>query len=134
MNDRNPYKSPAAESLVSEAAMNGDVGAQGPELASNDASPAVSTGNTVLPRHIAALLDHVIAMIVGVMAAKSVREDLLAVQSLLFVVVYLSYYFLFEGFIWRTPGKLLTGLMVIQFNGDNQHTLPTYSHRRANDL
>ena len=117
MDERNPYKAPQTESFANAAAKNRDTGVPELAIASNDALPAVSTGNTVLPRHIAAILDNVLAMILGVVAAKSVAEDLLAVQLFLFMAVYLGYYFLFEGFISRTPGKLLTGLVVIQFDG-----------------
>ena len=117
MNEQNPYKSPEAESYANAAATKHEAAPPELAIASNDPSPAVSTGNTVLPRHMAAILDNLIAMILGVMAAKAINEDLLAVQSLLFVATYLGYYFLFEGFISRTPGKLLTGVMVIQFDG-----------------
>jgi uncharacterized RDD family membrane protein YckC len=71
----------------------------------------------VLPRHIAAILDNLVAMVLGVLAAKTVAEDLPIVQLLALVATYLAYYLLFEGLASRTPGKLLTGLVVIQFNG-----------------
>lgn len=77
----------------------------------------ISTHNTVLPRHIAAILDNVIAMILGVVAAKSVAEDQYALQSAMFVAGYLSYYFIFEAAIARTPGKLLTGLVIVRTDG-----------------
>jgi uncharacterized RDD family membrane protein YckC len=71
----------------------------------------------VLPRHIAAILDNLVAMVLGVLAAKTVAEDLPILQLLALVATYLAYYLLFEGLASRTPGKLLTGLVVIQFNG-----------------
>lgn len=117
MNEQNPYQSPQYESHANAAVAGDDVEAPAPAIASSDASPAVATDNTVLPRHIAAILDNIIAMVLGVVAAKSVAEDMPGVQIPVLVVAYLGYYLLFEGVISRTPGKLLTGLVVIQFNG-----------------
>jgi uncharacterized RDD family membrane protein YckC len=113
MNKLNPYESPET---VADA--DADAISRGTRpLASHDESPAVSTRNTLVPRLIAAILDNVIAMTLGMLAAKSLDEDMLAMQLLLCVAVYLGYYFLFERFISRTPGKALTGLVVIQFDG-----------------
>ncbi|MHB0961523.1 MAG: RDD family protein [Pirellulaceae bacterium] len=86
-------------------------------LASRRNPPAVSTVNTLLPRHLAAIFDNLIAMVLGVLAAKSVAEDLPALQLLALVAAYLAYYLLLEGLTSRTPGKLITGLAVTQFNG-----------------
>ncbi|MHB8867145.1 MAG: hypothetical protein ACYC6N_32685 [Pirellulaceae bacterium] len=61
-------------------------------LASRRNPPAVSTVNTLLPRHLAAIFDNLIAMVLGVLAAKSVAEDLPALQLLALVAAYLAYY------------------------------------------
>jgi uncharacterized RDD family membrane protein YckC len=78
--------------------------------------PAIPAG-PIVPRYVAAALDNVVAMILGVVAAKSASDDLPAVQVALLIGVYLGYYFLFEAVISRTPGKLLTGLVVVRFDG-----------------
>jgi uncharacterized RDD family membrane protein YckC len=77
----------------------------------------ISTVNTLVPRFIAASLDNLVAMILGVVAAKMVSEELAALQVAGFVVVYLGYYFAFEVATSRTPGKLLTGLIVVRTDG-----------------
>jgi uncharacterized RDD family membrane protein YckC len=104
MDTQNPYDSPKAEPIEITTAF---------AARSAKGSP---TDSTVLPRQIAAILDNLIAMILGILAAKS-AEGLPAVQVPVFGAVYLGYYLLFEGFISRTPGKLLTGLVVIQIDG-----------------
>lgn len=77
----------------------------------------ISTSNTVLPRHIAAILDNLLAMLMGLLAAKSISNALPAVQIAAAIVVYFAYYFLFEAAISRTPGKLLTGLIIVRKDG-----------------
>jgi uncharacterized RDD family membrane protein YckC len=113
MNEPNPYEPPETVSDADATAVNRGTR----PLASHDELPAVSTRNTLVPRQIAAILDNIMAMTLGMVAAKSVDEELLPMQLLLCVAVYLGYFFLFEGFISRTPGKALTGLVVIQFDG-----------------
>jgi uncharacterized RDD family membrane protein YckC len=117
MHQPNPYQSPETESYAMVPERSDGAHAPGLPIASKDPSPAVSTDNTVLPRHIAALMDNAIALLLCVVAAKSVAEDMPVVQLLISVTVYLGYYFVFESLVSRTPGKLLTGLVVIQFDG-----------------
>lgn len=114
MNEINPYASPHA---VSPAAASG-VSLRAKASGLPDESPAVSTDGTVLPRYIAASLDNLVAMVLGVLVAKAVAEHLQIIQLLAFVGTYLAYYLFFEGVASRTPGKLLTGLVVIQFDGE----------------
>ena len=105
----NPYKPPMA-AASKEAAVNADVKVSAP-------APAVAASNTVVPRYIAATIDNLIAMILAVLAAKSIYEDLAILQLAAAVAAYLGYYLLFEAATGRTPGKLSTGLIVIQFDG-----------------
>lgn len=56
-------------------------------------------------------------MITSVLAAKSISNDLPSLQIAALVVVYFAYYFLFEAAISRTPGKLLTGLVIVRKDG-----------------
>ena len=94
------------------------------EIDNEPASPQVeaiavpSTVNTVVPRYIAALLDNCIAMLLAVVAAKSISSNLPIVQSAALIAVYLGYYFVFEAMFSRTPGKLLTGLVVVDLYGE----------------
>ena len=80
-------------------------------------SVTISTGNTIMPRHIAAILDNILAMILGVVAAKSVGDDRHALQIAAFVIAYLGYYFVFEALLSRTIGKFLTGLIIVRRDG-----------------
>lgn len=78
---------------------------------------AISTEGTVVPRYIAALLDNFLAGVLAYGAATSISQDLPLVQVPLFLGTYLGYYLLFEGGVSRTPGKMLSGLLVVQFDG-----------------
>ena len=109
MIENNPYQSPSDG--LSADAPGANVPAKGATLS------ASLTAHTMMPRTIAAVLDNAIAMVLGVLAAKSIADDLQILQVLVLVVGYLGYYLLFEGLMGRTPGKLLTGLVVVQFNG-----------------
>lgn len=79
--------------------------------------PAVSSVGSVLPRHIAGILDNLVAIVISILAAKSVSDDQPMVQVLALVTAYFAYFLGFEGLISRTPGKLLTGIVVLQFDG-----------------
>jgi uncharacterized RDD family membrane protein YckC len=110
LNDDDPYRSPQIESGESSRAA--------PRYPANvDTTEDISTANTVVPRYLAAFLDNLIAMSLAVLAAKSVSEDSPATQFLALLAAYLGYYFLSEGFASRTPGKLMTGLVVVQTDG-----------------
>jgi uncharacterized RDD family membrane protein YckC len=78
---------------------------------------AISTDGTVFPRYLAALLDNVLAGVLGLGAATSISQDLPLVQVPLLLGIYLGYYLLFEGGLSRTPGKMLTGVTIVQFDG-----------------
>ena len=78
----------------------------------------LSTANTVAPRYIAASLDNVIAMLLSVILAKSVGDGIPALPAIVLVVVYLAYFFIPEWLFSRTPGKLLTGLVVVGTDGE----------------
>ena len=113
MNEDNPYRSP--ETISPEAASDASLRDEASGRA--DRSPAVSTHDTVLARYVAATFDNLVAMVLGVLAAKTVVDDQPILQFLTLVATYLAYFLVFEGLISRTPGKLLTGLVVIQFDG-----------------
>jgi hypothetical protein len=70
-----------------------------------DPEEGISTANTVVPRYIAAALDNALAMILAVLAAKSVSEDLPLVKLQAMVAACLGYYLLAEGLFSRTLGN-----------------------------
>lgn len=82
-----------------------------------DDDPTVSPGGTALARHLAGIVDSIIAAILAVIAAKQIDEQSPYIQISVAVSAYLAYFFLFEIAISRTPGKLLTGLKIIDFEG-----------------
>jgi uncharacterized RDD family membrane protein YckC len=82
-----------------------------------NSEPAVSIGGTILPRHLAAAFDNVVAIVLAVVASAIIPEDLPMFRMAFVIGVYLTYYLLFERLFAATPGKLLTGLVVVQFNG-----------------
>jgi uncharacterized RDD family membrane protein YckC len=83
-----------------------------------ESEPVLSTAHTIIPRQLAAIADNLIAMILGVCAAKFISHDSPGLQTVCFITIYFGYFFVFEALISRTPGKLLTGLKVVRTNGN----------------
>jgi len=77
----------------------------------------IPTANTIMARHLAAIFDNTLAMVLGVVVAKSIDGEPYQLQLVLFLIAYLGYFFLFEVLISRTPGKILTGLAVVKKDG-----------------
>lgn len=77
----------------------------------------ISTANTIVPRHVAAMVDNVAAMVLSAISAKSLDAFPIAVQVTVLIVCYLAYYFVFEACLSRTPGKFFAGLVVIRRDG-----------------
>ena len=103
----NPYQSPT-ESVESK-----------PRSSQPDAEPwsVWATRDTIFPRHIAALLDNIAAVALGVVAAKQLPEDQVIAQLAVCIAVSLSFFLLLESIFACTPGKLLTGLVVVDMHG-----------------
>ena len=112
MHDENPYQSPEADAAIHDAVTAG-------RTASRPARDPIAelTADTVVPRHIAASLDMMLMLIVAVVAAKQFSNDLPLLQTAIAIAIYPTYYLLWEGFTARTPGKLLTGLVVVDLSG-----------------
>jgi uncharacterized RDD family membrane protein YckC len=72
----------------------------------------------IVPRYIAALVDEVVAFLLGILAAKSLPNSLPILQFIAAVAVVLGYFFLSEWFFSRTPGKFMAGLKVLRKNGE----------------
>ena len=111
--NQNPYEPPLDPHDAAAPPANRGSG----EPAESPDVPAVSTSNTVLPRYMAAVIDNIAAMVLAVLVAKSIPDDLAILQLAAAVATYLGYYLLLEGLLARTPGKLATGLVVIQLDG-----------------
>lgn len=77
----------------------------------------ISTANTIVPRHVAAMVDNLAAMVLSAIAAKSLEAFPVALPVTVLLVCYLGYYFVFEAWLSRTPGKYFTGLIVIRKDG-----------------
>ena len=80
--------------------------------------PYISPQGATLARHIAGILDNLIACFLAVVVAKQIDEENLLLQFAAAVLAYLGYYFAFEAAISRSVGKLLTGLKVVDFDGE----------------
>lgn len=91
-------------------------------------APAISPEGTTLARHIAGIADKVIALILAAVVAKqfddmAVNESVLRVyQTATAIMTYFGYFLLFELSLSRTPGKMLTGLKIVDFNGERCST------------
>lgn len=114
MRNPNPYESPVPAAADSAPAMAPAVGGV---AETHTTGPVVSTADTIGPRYLAGFLDNVVAMALMLILAKQISDDLPALQVIVFVISYWLYFFLLEGLFGRTIGKLLMGLVVIQFNG-----------------
>ena len=64
------------------------------------------------------MLDNCIAMLLAVVAAKSISSAHPIWQSIALVAAFFGYFFAFEAVLSRTPGKLLTGLVVVNLSGE----------------
>lgn len=105
MQDENPYASPNSTLLQEE------------DQSDARRRPASTSDGTVLPRHMAAILDNILAIVAAVAAAKATSEQWPILQGVVLVLVYFGYYFAFELAFSRTPGKMLTGLIVVPVDG-----------------
>jgi len=83
-----------------------------------DEEPHISPRGTTLARHIAGILDNVLACILAIVAAKQIDAENMPLQAVAATAAYLSYYFLLESITSRTIGKLVTGLKVMDFDGE----------------
>lgn len=79
--------------------------------------PAISTGNTIFPRYIAANFDMTMAAIFMLFMLKANPWEYGILHVAVAILAFLAYFFVFEGLFARTPGKLLMGLVVRKFDG-----------------
>jgi len=93
---------------------------------------SLSTVDTVRPRHLAAVMDNLLAMVLAVVAAKSIDVGRPTLQAVVLVVVFLAYYLVFELLFSRTPSKFVTGLVIVELDGRRctwQHVLTRTAFR-----
>ena len=83
--------------------------------------PSELTGDASKDRFLAAFCDNMLAMVVSIIAAIAIGDAVGdigdAVKGVTFVTLYFLYFFLGEGLIGATPGKLVFGLRVRQLSG-----------------
>jgi len=115
----NPYQPPAQGSGISSTDLRLSQNAAEFEFRKPPKPlPGVSPIGTTMARHIAAVLDNVLSAVLSIVVAKQLPTDWIALQIVTMVVVYLGYYFVFESLLSTTPGKLLTGLKILSFDGE----------------
>ncbi|TWT75564.1 RDD family protein [Posidoniimonas polymericola] len=86
------------------------------ELVEGD-GPAVDTFGTTVPRHLAGLVDNVVAMMLSVVCAKALPNSMPLLQGVVVFAVYLVYFAFLELVFSTTPGKLMNGLVNRDFSG-----------------
>ncbi len=114
MHEENPYQSPATDATAFDPLA--------PPQRSGVAPPerdriAELTTDTLVPRHIAASLDLMLVFVLALIVAKQLPDRWPLVQTLAAVAVYPAFFLLWEGLTARTPGKLLTGLVIVDYDG-----------------
>ena len=110
MNDDDPYRSPQAD-------LQPPIGALPRPSAARGVADGISTDNTIMPRYFAASVDDILAIVLSLLAARSMGEDSPTLQVVALLGTFLGYFFFFEGFASRTPGKFIAGLVVVQTDG-----------------
>jgi uncharacterized RDD family membrane protein YckC len=80
-------------------------------------SPVDSPQGTTMPRHIAGLLDNLVAFFVSVVCAKQLPDSQPALQIAVMVMSYLGYFFIFEALFSTTPAKFMNRLTIRDVNG-----------------
>jgi len=80
--------------------------------------PYISPLGTTLARHIASGVDNILMGVLAIVLIKQIDEDNIPLQAIVMVVTYLGYFFISEWLTSRTIGKLMTGLKVVDFDGD----------------
>jgi uncharacterized RDD family membrane protein YckC len=109
MQYENPYQSPSIAADDAAAARTQPIHPPSDPLAD-------LTADTVVPRYVAASLDMLLMMLIAVIAAKQFSNDWPLLQTAVALAIYPAYFLLWEGLTARTPGKLLTGLVVVNFH------------------
>ena len=76
------------------------------------------TAGTAMPRHIAAILDNLVSMILSVVLAMQLPNNWPVLQTITLIVAYLGYYFVSEVAFSSSLGKWLNGLRIENLDGN----------------
>ena len=79
--------------------------------------PHDSPQGTTMARHIAGVLDNVLAWFLSVVCAKQLPDSYIVWQLVVMVVAYLGYFLVFESVFCTTPAKFMNGLVIRDFRG-----------------
>ncbi|MCA9267200.1 MAG: RDD family protein [Planctomycetales bacterium] len=110
MAEDNPYTSPVGAADAATDAARAMERPAGP-------TPAVSTVGTLVPRTQAFTIDMLLVGVLGIVAAKSLPSENMLWPTLAAAAVVAVYFVACEALLGRTPGKFLTGLVVVGFDG-----------------
>ncbi|MFO0914579.1 MAG: RDD family protein [Pirellulales bacterium] len=119
----NPYRSPTHPTVSDATDERTSPSAEPFHLYSpQQPLPSVSPDGTTTARYIAAVFDSVLAAAITIVIVKQLPEEQLPLQFAAMATVYLGYFFAFETTWSTTPGKLVTGLKVLSFDGSRCST------------
>lgn len=79
--------------------------------------PCDSPQGTTMARHIAGLLDNVLAWFLAIVCAKQLPDSYIVLQLIVAVVTYFGYFLVFESVFCTTPAKFMNGLVIRDFSG-----------------
>ncbi|MCA9195676.1 MAG: RDD family protein [Planctomycetales bacterium] len=115
----NPYEPPEESDSLLPSSITTDGRNVLAELPNrNGREPAILPSGTTMPRHMAAIIDNILAAVLSVIVAKQLPDDWLVLQSVSALIAYLSYYQIFEMLLSATPGKLAMGLRIVTYDGN----------------
>lgn len=117
----NPYHPPPVCEANPVIPTSGSEFAENPDqvaLSKQERHPAISPHGTLVPRHIAAILDGFFAFVTCTIVAKLFPEDWSVLPVVAAFFTYLAYYLLSEAALCATPGKLLMGLKILGYGGE----------------
>jgi uncharacterized RDD family membrane protein YckC len=83
-----------------------------------DANPYASPCTDLAAAEPIPAVDQLIAMVLGVVAAKSLPDSMPILQFVAATAIFLGFFFVSEWLLARTPGKFIFGLVVRQKDGD----------------
>ncbi len=87
------------------------------KVGNKKSEPADSPQGTTMPRHIAGMLDNLIAWFLSIVCAKQLPDSNVGLQLFAAVVAYLAYFLISESLFCTTPAKFMNGLVIRDFHG-----------------
>jgi uncharacterized RDD family membrane protein YckC len=117
----NPYQPPPVCEENPKSPTSGSLFAEIPDHdlpRKKERQPAISPHGTLVPRHIAAVLDSFLAFVTCIIVAKQFPEHWSVLPVIAAFFAYLGYYLFSEAGLCATPGKFLMGLKIVGYNGE----------------